>query len=141
MFPSKNLTIAIQPEVSSWSQDRLEFAARSRSLIGYGLGRKNQMSTLTLVVDDRELSTIRGALLLLQKQVDMLPEDLAEMMREHGPAMTETETGQLSSRLGQRREESEDHFGEECSRMEALAEIERFSRAAFIPKPGNGLSA
>lgn len=61
------------------------------------------MSTLTLVVDERGLSTIRAALLLLQEQADMLSEDLAEMMQEHGPAMTEAEIGQLSSRLAQRR--------------------------------------
>ena len=57
------------------------------------------MKTLTLVVDERELSTIQAALLLLQEQVSALPEDLAEMMSEHGPAMTEKAIGRLSHRL------------------------------------------
>jgi hypothetical protein len=35
------------------------------------------MKKLSLVVDERELSTIRAALLLLQEHVDALPEDLA----------------------------------------------------------------
>ncbi len=57
------------------------------------------MKRLTLVVDERELSTIRAALLLLQEQINALPEDLAEMMGEHGPAMTEQEVGKLARRL------------------------------------------
>ncbi len=40
--------------------------------------RQVQMKRLTLVVDERELSTIQAALLLLQEQVNALPEDLAE---------------------------------------------------------------
>jgi hypothetical protein len=57
------------------------------------------MQTLTLVVDERELSTIQAALLILQEQISALPEDLAEMLSEHGPAMTEKEVGRLSRRL------------------------------------------
>lgn len=81
------------------------------------------MSTLTLVVDERELSTIRAALLLLQEQVDMLPEDLAEMLREHGPAMTEAEIECLSNRLNGRQDEP--------LRIEVLAEVERLPRTAL----------
>jgi hypothetical protein len=84
------------------------------------------MSTLTLVVDERELSTIRAALLLLQEQVGMLPEDLAEMLREHGPAMTETEIERLSNRLSGRQDEP--------LRIEVLAEVERLPRAALSVK-------
>jgi len=40
---------------------RLAFALQESNLIGYGLGRKDQMTTLTLVVNERELSTIRAA--------------------------------------------------------------------------------
>lgn len=58
------------------------------------------MKELTLVVDERELSVIRAALLLLQEQIDVLPEDLAEMMRERGRPMDEGELNQLSQRLG-----------------------------------------
>ena len=84
------------------------------------------MSTLTLVVDERELSTIRAALLLLQEQVDMLPEDLAEMLREHGPAVTETEIERLSHRLSGRQDDP--------LRIEVLAEVERLPRAALSTK-------
>lgn len=63
------------------------------------------MSTITLVVDKRELSTIRAALLLLQEQIDALPEDLAEMMCEHGPPVSETEIDNLISRVGKCQEE------------------------------------
>jgi hypothetical protein len=62
------------------------------------------MTTLTLVLDERELSTIRAALLLLLEQVNALPEDLAEMLGEHGPAMSEAEIDHLSSRLAERQE-------------------------------------
>jgi hypothetical protein len=34
------------------------------------------------------LSTIRAALLLLQEQIDALPEDLAEMIGRHRPPVT-----------------------------------------------------
>jgi hypothetical protein len=61
--------------------------------------RQVQMKRLTLVVDERELSTIQAALLLLQEQVNALPEDLADMLSGHGPAMTEKEIGKLSHRL------------------------------------------
>ena len=64
------------------------------------------MNKLTLVVDERELSTIRAALLLLQEQVDALPEDLAEMMGERGPSMTEKEVGRLARRLAADQSES-----------------------------------
>ena len=58
------------------------------------------MKELTLVVDERELSTIKAALLLLQEQIDVLPEDLAEMLREHGRPMNEIDIDRFSRRLG-----------------------------------------
>ena len=57
------------------------------------------MKSLTLVVDDRELRTLRAALLLLHEQITALPEDLAEMMGRHGRPMTEAEIEHLSRRL------------------------------------------
>jgi hypothetical protein len=57
------------------------------------------MKELTLVIDERELSAIQAALLLLQEQIDVLPEDLAEMLREHGPPISETELDRLNRRL------------------------------------------
>jgi hypothetical protein len=57
------------------------------------------MTRLTLVVDERELSTIKAALLLLQEQINALPEDLAEMMRERGTPLAEREVGRLAHRL------------------------------------------
>ena len=62
------------------------------------------MTRLTLVVDERELSTIRAALLLLQEEINALPEDLAEMMSEHGPPMTERELGKFAQRLAAHQE-------------------------------------
>ena len=56
------------------------------------------MKKLTLVVDERELSTLRAALLLLQEHVDALPEDLAEMTTTHGAPMTASEIEHLSLR-------------------------------------------
>jgi hypothetical protein len=80
------------------------------------------MSTLTLVVDQRELSTIQAALLLLQEQINALPEDLAEMIGEHGAPMTEEEIGNLSGRIltCQGRAETD-----QLTRSETLVEIER----------------
>jgi hypothetical protein len=57
------------------------------------------MTKPALVVDERELSIIRAAVLLLQEQVDALPEDLAEMITTHGPPMAASEIEQLSFRL------------------------------------------
>jgi len=54
------------------------------------------MKKLTLVVDERELSTVRAALLLLQEHVDALPEDLAEMIAAHGMPMAVPEIERLS---------------------------------------------
>lgn len=62
------------------------------------------MTSLTLVVDEREVRTIRAALLLLQEQIGALPEDLAEMLDGHGRAMTEEEIGDLARRLAPDRE-------------------------------------
>jgi hypothetical protein len=65
------------------------------------------MKKLTLVVNERELSTIRAALFLLQEQVDALPEDLAESIAEHGSPMMEVEIERLTSALLSRRVEQE----------------------------------
>ena len=54
------------------------------------------MKKLTLVVDERELRTIRAALLLLQEQVDALPEDLAEMVAAHGAPMEVPEIARVT---------------------------------------------
>jgi hypothetical protein len=61
------------------------------------------MKTLALVVDERELSTIEAALLLLQEQINALPEDLSEMMSEPGAPLTEMEVGELARRISMRR--------------------------------------
>ncbi|WP_114769395.1 hypothetical protein [Microvirga subterranea] len=57
------------------------------------------MKELTLFVDQRELSTVRAALLLLQEQIDVLPEDLFEMLRQEGSPLSEAELEELSQRL------------------------------------------
>jgi hypothetical protein len=67
------------------------------------------MKKLTFVVDERELSTIRAALFLLQEQVDALPEDLAEMVTRNGQPMTATEIEQLSLRLDEQESPMRDY--------------------------------
>ena len=79
------------------------------------------MTTLTLVVDERELSTIRAALLLLQEQIDALPEDLAEMLMEHGPPLTETDVGAFAQRIATQQR----HLEADLPRAETRVEIER----------------
>ena len=90
------------------------------------------MKKLTLVVDERELSTIRAALFLLQEQVDALPEDLAEMIAEHGPPMTAPEIERLSLYLDDRAK-LRDHAGQELLQTTRLVEIERFPAIAHRP--------
>ncbi len=92
--------------------------------------RQVQMKTLTLVVDERELSTIRAALLLLQEQVDALPEDLAEMFAEHGMPLTEVEIEQLNLRLDEQTNLTRDPAGQELPQTTRLVEVERFSAIA-----------
>jgi hypothetical protein len=72
------------------------------------------MDALTLKVDERELSTILAALLLLQEQIDSLPEDLADMIREHGPPLTPSQIDELGSRLslGMSKEQFKIYCGE-----------------------------
>jgi hypothetical protein len=57
------------------------------------------MNVLPLRIDKRELSTIVAALLLLQEQIDSLPEDLWDILHEHGPAFTVEQIDELVSRL------------------------------------------
>jgi len=82
------------------------------------------MKTLTLVVDERELSTIEAALLLLQEQMNALPEDLTEIMCEHGAPLSEAEVGKLVRRIvgGERR--PDDSLEADVPRAEMLVEIE-----------------
>ncbi len=89
------------------------------------------MKKLTLVADERELSTIRAALLLLQEQVDALPEDLAEMLAEHGMPMTASEIEHLSDRLPETASPIRDYAGRELSDMTRVAAVERPPTAAI----------
>jgi hypothetical protein len=88
------------------------------------------MKKLTLVVNERELSTIRAALLLLQEQVDALPEDLAEMLAEHGMPMTAPEIEHLSHHLHETASPMRDYAGRELSDMTRVAAVERSPAAA-----------
>jgi hypothetical protein len=88
------------------------------------------MKTISLVVDERELSTIQAALLLLQEQISALPEDLADMMSELGPAMTEKEIGKLSRRLNQRHDPPWGHIAKTRSPKQTAVEVQRSSRPA-----------
>jgi hypothetical protein len=90
------------------------------------------MKKLALVVDERELSTIRAALFLLQEQLDALPEDLAEMIAEHGQPMTESEIERLSLYFDDRAK-LRDHAGQELLQTARLVEIERFPAIAHCP--------
>jgi hypothetical protein len=91
------------------------------------------MERRTLVVDERELSTIRAALLLLQEQVDALPEDLAEMLAEHGMRLTEVEIERLSLRLDEQANLTRDPAGQELPQTTRLVEVERFPAIAQRP--------
>jgi hypothetical protein len=75
------------------------------------------MKTRTLVVDERELSTIRAALLLLQEQVDALPEDLAEMVTAHGKPMRESEIEHLTLRLTSTADQNPDYTSGHIHRL------------------------
>lgn len=84
------------------------------------------MKKLTFVVDERELSTIRAALFLLQEQVDALPEDLAEMTTSHGTSMTASEIERLSLRLQETKKPLRDYAERELPQAARLVEVERF---------------
>ena len=84
------------------------------------------MKKLTLVVDERELSTVRAALLLLQEHVDALPEDLAEMIAAHGMPMTASEIERLSLRLQETTKPLRDYAERELSQAARVVEVERF---------------
>ena len=84
------------------------------------------MKKLALVVDERELSTIRAPLLLLQEQVDALPEDLAEMIAAHGMSMTASEIEHLSLRLQETARPIRDYVEGELPQATRLVEVERF---------------
>ena len=83
-----------------------------------------RMKTLALVVDERELSTIEAALLLLQEQINALPEDLSEMMSEHGAPLSEAEVGKLVRRIVVSQRRSDSSLGADVPRAEMLVEIE-----------------
>jgi hypothetical protein len=87
------------------------------------------MKKLALVVDERELSTIRAALLLLQEQVDALPEDLAEMIAAHGMSMTASEIEHLSLRIRETAKPIQDFAERELPQATRLVEMERFPSA------------
>jgi ribosome-binding protein aMBF1 (putative translation factor) len=89
------------------------------------------MKKLTFVVDERELSTIRAALFLLQEQVDTLPEDLAEMVARNGRPMTGAEIEQLSLRLDETASPIRDYAARELSEITRVAAIERPPAAAI----------
>ena len=82
------------------------------------------MKTLALVVDERELSTIEAALLLLQEQINALPEDLSEMMCEHGAPLSEAELEKLVRRIVVSQRSSGTSLGADVPRAEMLVEIE-----------------
>jgi hypothetical protein len=83
------------------------------------------MKKLTLVVDERELSTLRAALLLLQEHVDALPEDLAEMTTTHGAPMAASEIERLSLRLRETARPIQDYAERELPQATRLVEVER----------------
>jgi hypothetical protein len=92
------------------------------------------MTTLALVLDERELRTIEAALLLLQEQINALPEDLSEMMRNFRAPMTETEVGSLARRIATYQPRPESAWEADLPRGETLVEIERAGAPAFALK-------
>jgi regulator of replication initiation timing len=93
------------------------------------------MKKLTFVVDERELCTIRAALFLLQEQVDALPEDLAEMIAEHGQPMTQIEIERLSLRLDDPTSRVRDSADQEFPQTNMVVEVERFTVASIAQGP------
>jgi hypothetical protein len=89
------------------------------------------MKKLTLVVDERELSTLRAALLLLQEHVDALPEDLAEMTTTHGAPMTASEIEHLSLRLHKTAIPVQDYAERKVPQAMRLVEVERAPESRF----------
>jgi hypothetical protein len=83
------------------------------------------MNKFTLVVDERELSTLRAALLLLQEQIDALPEDLAEMIGQHRPPVTVTEIEHLSVRLDEQTSIARSYAVREYLNVNTIVEIDR----------------
>ena len=92
------------------------------------------MKTLALVVDERELSTIEAALLLLQEQINALPEDLSEMMNEQGAPLTEIEVGELARRISLRRRPLESLSPVGLRRAETIVGIERATEPTLASK-------
>ena len=90
------------------------------------------MNKLTLVVDERELSTLRAALLLLQEQIDALPEDLAEMIGRHRPPVTVSEIERLSLRIDGQANLTGDYANREFPQAKRIVEVERFPATAVI---------
>ncbi|WP_262298201.1 hypothetical protein [Microvirga sesbaniae] len=86
------------------------------------------MKKLALVVDERELSTIRAALHLLQEHVDALPEDLAEMIAAHGVPMAVPEIERLSLRLRETARPIRDYAECELPQATRVLEAERLPR-------------
>ena len=93
------------------------------------------MKTLTLVIDKRELSTICAALLLLQENVEALPEDLAEMTAMNGTPMTASAIEQISLRLGETARPLRDYRARELPQATRLVEVERISQRHNPSKP------
>jgi hypothetical protein len=98
-------------------------------------GQQNPMKKLTLVVDERELNTIRAALLLLQEQVDALPEDLAEMLTRHGRPMTASEVEHLSLRLDGATSPTSGHLQQPYSHLDCTVEVKRLPGGAVAHNP------
>jgi hypothetical protein len=93
------------------------------------------MTKLALVVDERELSIIRAALLLLQEQVDALPEDLAEMITTHGPPMPASEIEQLTFRLHETVRPIRENAERELPQATRIVEVERFPAISMPQRP------
>jgi hypothetical protein len=87
------------------------------------------MKKLTLVVDEREFGTIRAALLLLQEQVDALPEDLAEMIAWRGKLMTVAEIERLGLRLDGQATQTRDYAALNQPQASIAVEVNKVSPA------------
>jgi hypothetical protein len=92
------------------------------------------MKALALVVDERELSNLEAAPLLLQEQIDAMPEDLSEMMSEPGTPLTEIEVGELARRISRRRRPLESLSQVGLPRAETVVAIERATEPTLASK-------
>lgn len=128
------LNSRVKDETERAEPVRHHSASCATSIKGLICDRQDQMTTLALELDERELSTIQAALLLLQEQIDALPEDLSEMLSQHGLPLTETEIERLADRIAMRQVPSASRSEADLTPSRTLVEVEPVGVPALLLK-------